>query len=442
MGDVPRVTDLIFHHEADQLPSHTPNVIPVLMYGSRPPARGTCSIGGPVRAAVRRLGAPVSRAGFDLLTIAMAVTAADTFVDKAEADDGWARNLRLFIPIADPQLWQPAVPLLQKALHFLSGDLWEIVLLPDGPRQLTSQNRGHITVMAGHDCVSLFSGGMDSGIGALNLLADGRRPLLISHAYRGDSEKQTLVRGYLPVEVSRFAAVANPVSFTGKKTDVQMRTRSFNFLAYGVLVGATLAQLRVTGRPTELFVPENGLIALNPPMTARRIGALSTRTTHPYFLALFQKILDTVDLPVRVENPYAFKTKGEMLSECLDQESLSILVSETVSCGKWKRTHQQCGKCVPCIIRRASFHAARIPDCTRYHVKGADLASVIRDANARDDLMAMTLAARKLPTEDVAKWVRQSGPLPLHRQSRDELLGVATRGMREVRNYLLSLGLL
>lgn len=159
MGGIPRVTDLIFHHEADQLRSQTANEIPVLMYGSRPPARGTCSIGGPVRAAVRRLGAPVSRTGFDLLTIAMAVTAADTFVDKAEADDGWARDLRLFIPIADPQLWQPAIPLLQKALHFLSGDLWEIILLPDGPRQLTSQNRGRITVMAGHDCVSLFSGG-------------------------------------------------------------------------------------------------------------------------------------------------------------------------------------------------------------------------------------------------------------------------------------------
>lgn len=126
---------------------------------------------------------------------------------------------------------------------------------------------------------------MDSGIGALNLLAEDRRPLLISHAYRGDSEKQIMVRDHLPVEVSRFAAVANPVSLTGRKTDVQMRTRSFNFLAYGALVGATLAQLRVTGTPVELFVPENGLIALNPPMTARRIGALSTRTTHPHFWA-------------------------------------------------------------------------------------------------------------------------------------------------------------
>lgn len=436
------MTDLIFHHEADQLRSSSTDGIPVLMYGSRPPSHGTCSIGGPVRAAVRRLGAPVSRTGFDLLTIAMAVTAADTFVDKAEADDGWARSLRLFVPIADPQRWQPAIALLEKALHFLSGDIWEIVLLPDGPRQLTSQNRGRITVMAGHDCVSLFSGGMDSGIGALNLLAEGRRPLLISHAYRGDSERQVKVRSHLPVEVSRFAAVAHPVSMTGRKTDVQMRTRSFNFLAYGALVGATLAQLRVTSIPVELFVPENGLIALNPPMTARRIGALSTRTTHPHFLGLFQQIMDTVGLPVRVQNPYSIQTKGEMLIGCLDQDNLKSLAAETVSCGKWKRSHQQCGKCVPCIIRRASFHAAGQPDGTEYNAKGMDLLMVSRDANARDDLMAMILAARRLSTQDVARWVRHSGPLPLDRQSRDDLFDVAARGMREVKNYLGSLGLL
>ncbi|AKS09106.1 Qat anti-phage system QueC-like protein QatC [Pseudomonas trivialis] len=436
------MTDLIFHHEFDQLPPRSPNVIPVLMYGSRPLAKGTCSIGGPVRTAVRRLGAPVSRVGFDLLTIAMAVTAADTFVDKAEADDGWARQLRLVIPLADPDLWYAAVPLLQKALHFLSGDIWTIELLPDGPRQSKSQNRGHITVLAGHDCVSLFSGGMDSGIGALDLLGKGRRPILISHSYRGDSEKQILVSSQLPVKVSRFAAVANPTSWLGTTLDVQMRTRSFNFLAYGTLVAATLAQLRVASTPVELFVPENGLIALNPPMTPRRIGALSTRTTHPHFLGLFQQILDTVGLPVVVKNPYALKTKGEMLLGCSDQISLSALATDTVSCGKWKRTHQQCGKCVPCIIRRASFHAAGMKDGTSYNPKGQNLQAVFNDEKARDDLMAMVLSSRRLPKTSVSQWVSNAGPLPLNRRDRDDLLGVAERGMGEVSAYLDSLGLI
>lgn len=436
------MTHLIFHHEAQQLPSPAEGIIPVLIYGSRPPARGTCSIAGPVRAAVRRLGAPVSRVGFDLLTIAMAVTAADTFVDKAAADDGWARTLRLTIPIADPDLWQPAIPLLQQTLHFLSGDIWELDLLPDGPRQLKAQNRGRITVLAGHDCVSLFSGGMDSAIGALNLLAEGHRPLLISHSYRGDKEKQVVVRDHLPIELSRFAAVAHPTSRLGTQADVQMRTRSFNFLAYGTLVGSTLGQLRVASTPVKLFVPENGLIALNPPMTRRRIGSLSTRTTHPHYLDLFQQVLNTVGLGVKVINPYALRTKGEMLRECADQATLKILAAKTVSCGKWKRTHMQCGKCVPCIIRRASFHAAGMEDTTHYNSRGSDLTSVINDEKARDDLMALILAARRLLHADAAKWVPLAGPLPTQRQERDVLIDVAKRGMGEVGGYLLSLGLL
>jgi len=47
----------------------------------------------------------------------------------------------------------------------------------------------------------------------------------------------------------------------------------------GALVAATLAQNNGKNRQVRLNIPENGLIAINPPLTNRRIGALSTRTT-------------------------------------------------------------------------------------------------------------------------------------------------------------------
>ena len=111
----------------------------------------------------------------------------------------------------------------------------------------------------------------------------------------------------------------------------------------------------------KLFVPENGFISLNAPLTPRRIGSLSTRTTHPYFFELMQSIFDSVGIRTSIVNPYQFKTKGEMLIECKNQGLLRDIVSHTVSCSKWKREKQQCGKCVPCIIRRASLLAASIP---------------------------------------------------------------------------------
>lgn len=436
------MTDLFFHHDAKSLPKPGQNRIPVLMYGRRPPGHGTACVGGPVLGSVQRLGIPANTTAFDLLTVALAVTAADTFVSKYESDDGWTRDLRLNIPLSDPECWASVVPLLENALHFLSGDQWHIEVTGSGREIPFPQKRGRLTNIAQHDSVSLFSGGLDSAIGVLDLIAQHRRPVLISHSYRGDAERQNFVWRKLPVQLARFSAVANPVSLLDRNNDVQMRTRSFNFLAFGALVAATMAERCIAPTPVDLFVPENGLIALNPPLTSRRIGALSTRTTHPYFLTMMQLVLDELNLPVRIVNPYAVQTKGEMLQHCQDPVTLNAIAEHTVSCGKWKRTNMQCGKCVPCLIRRASFHAAGFVDHTPYNPAGQNLAAVLGTDGARDDLMAMILAARRMPGTSTSRWVATSGPLPTDRAQRDALLRVADRGIAEVSAYLNHLNLL
>lgn len=443
------MTELIFHHEASRLPQAAPGVIPVLMYGAGPPGQGCGSIGGPVRTAVRRLGVGVPECAHDFLTIAMAVTAADTFVSRetaegqTEAADGWTRDLRLRIPLENPAPWQPIRPLLEEALRFLSADMWTLEFLSNGPCRPPPMRRGARIKLDGHDGACLFSGGLDSAIGVLDLLSAGRRPILVSHSYRGDAGMQERVWGQLPVDVSRFAANAHPTSDLGYTNDVQMRTRSFNFLAYGTLVAATLAQRGLVQEPAELILPENGLIALNPPLTARRIGALSTRTTHPHFLGLMRRLLDEVGLPVKITTtPYDLRTKGEMLQKCADQATLAQIAAKTVSCGKWKRTGRQCGKCVPCIIRRASFHAAGMRDLTPYEPDNQNLAAVLPRKEDADDLMALALAANRLATTDIARWVGRTGPLPRDTNMRQALLDVAHRGMSEVKDYLTSLGLI
>jgi hypothetical protein len=88
------------------------------------------------------------------------------------------------------------------------------------------------------------------------------------------------------------------------------------------------------------------------------------------------------------------------------------------------------------LIRRASFHAANWPDQTPYDNPGADLRQVLAEETKRDDLMAMILAAHRLPTTDVAAWVAKTGPLPLDDKARDALVDVVHRGMREVREFL------
>lgn len=352
------MTQLIFHHEHHHLPLANDNLLPVQLYGLSGQKRGDISIiGNSVIDKIRRLGVQIPVQIMDFLSIALAVTAADTFVQRENSEDGWTRQLSLRLPLNEPSRWISLKKELESALHFLSGDIWNFEFCNGGyapPEPYSKHSRFDLIKIKGIDCVSLFSGGLDSAIGAIDLLAKGRTPLLVSHAYKGDKSRQDQIAKKLNGHYSRFEINADPHIYQGI-TDITMRTRSLNFLAFAVL-GACAVQEVSQQEKIDIFVPENGFISLNAPLTSRRIGSLSTRTTHPHFIASMQNIFDLIGIPCQITNPYQFKTKGQMVSQCLNKKLLSEVVESTVSCSHWKRKNQQCGVCVPCIIRRASLY--------------------------------------------------------------------------------------
>ena len=81
-----------------------------------------------------------------------------------------------------------------------------------------------------------------------------------------------------------------------------------------------------------IHVPENGLISLNVPLDPTRLGALSTRTTHPFYMARFCDLLAGLGLPIRLENAYRFQTKGMMVTQCADDVLLKKEARHTMSC--------------------------------------------------------------------------------------------------------------
>ena len=73
---------------------------------------------------------------------------------------------------------------------------------------------------------------------------------------------------------------------------------------------------------------------------------------------MLQSVLDGLDVPVRLELPYQFKPKGQMLNECLNQPLLQQLAADSTSCGRFRTYNRKhCGRCVPCMIRKAAFIA-------------------------------------------------------------------------------------
>lgn len=431
------MTIVYVHPDLNELPAPTPGLIPVHLYGSRPDQKGTAALGWSLYNELARVNAPLDPVAFDFLSLSLAVTAADTFVSRDDAADGWARDIKLTVALNDQARWRPVLPLLARALNFLSGDIWTLKVISggDGPPAFRSRV-WHPIETATCDSACLFSGGLDSAIGVLDLCKQGRNPILVSHAYTHDASRQEEILPKLGNGLVRFGAQASPKGWLGRGNDVQMRTRSFNFLAMGVLMASCLMGPGVKRRT--LFVPENGLIALNPPLTPRRIGALSTRTTHPHYLDMVQRILNEVGISINLENPYAHLTKGEMMANCLEPARLAAIANRTVSCGKWKRRGEQCGRCVPCLIRRAAFHGAGMKDGTHYQAEGSNLQHFLNHGNDPDDLMAMLLASRQVPAMDFHKWVASTGPMPLAPVDRDGRVDAVRRGMIEVETFLRS----
>lgn len=437
------MTNFVFHHNPKKLPEYNDQCHPVQMYDKYIwNSFSSSSIARPLIEKIRDLGCRISKDSFDFLTIAMAVTAADTFSKREDAHNSWARELNIQLPLLYPEKWKPVSKKLEEALGYLTGDMWSLDFTDGGlapPSPKTSPKAvAKKKSLKGLDCVCLFSGGLDSAVGAIDLINGmSNKPLLVSHAYKGDASKQNQVESVLlNGKYSRLSFNADPhiISHLDGKTDITMRGRSFNFIAMAV-VGMSVVQKLNGNNIQNIIIPENGYISLNPPLTRRRIGSLSTRTTHPHFLTMIENILNSVGIGVTLKNPYQYKTKGEMIKECIDQKAIGAVIPYTVSCSNWHRKGIQCGRCVPCLIRRSAVYMSGFKIDSQYDSQ--NLAFILKGSNEKDDLLALVSAYTRLSNgKNKYSWVRESGPLPSNKDEIDKLVNVFDRGLKEVGVYL------
>ncbi|PME61951.1 hypothetical protein BCV33_21415 [Vibrio lentus] len=440
------MTNFYFHSDPSELPEYSENNHPVQIYNThKHDERKHSKASLALLDLVRDLGVNIDASAIDLITIATAVTAADTFEQRETAADAWSREMHLYVPVTNEHMWNTLSSRLSSILNFLSGDQWQFTFFETSmvmPKpKLTDKANAKLKTLKGLNSVCLFSGGLDSAVGAIDILNDKSdyKPLLVSHAYRGDGVKQENIKSLLQSSFGELSYSISPALMEGLKgkTDVSMRGRSFNFLAMAVLGIVALRNANDDPEISTIIVPENGYISINPPLTRRRIGSHSTRTTHPYFLNRLEDLLADAGFNVKFVNPYQFKTKGEMLAECKDQAAIAKAVPLSVSCSHWHRKHIQCGYCVPCLIRRSSVHHAKLNKDADYDSQ--NLKFVLKESKKRDDLQAIQTAIIRLSKSgDYRSWLRQSGSLPSDADVRTKLESTIQRGLKEVATFLKS----
>src|SRR5690606_21825621 len=102
---------------------------------------------------------------------------------------------------------------------------------------------------------------------------------------------------------------------TDEERENTQRTRSFLFLSLAALTARRVGFRKI------ISIAENGQFAIHLPLNPSRVGPFSTHTANPKFVDLakeiFIKLLSLDNLVI--ENPFLYKTKGEVVS-ILDKE--------------------------------------------------------------------------------------------------------------------------
>lgn len=382
----------------------------------------------------------VSGVNADFVRIALAVYAADHSVLRESKGSEWnQRSFELTVPVGEPKRWADNADSLTGLLGFLTGDVWSMTFvqssLPDAPTVMV-EDASLRTV--------LFSGGADSATGALvsaHALGPGETHNLLSHSSSGATgSSQRLVTAALNghfgsknsahhrIFLSRAEKRLDGTEFSQEPSS---RSRSLLFLALGLAVAGQ------SGGP--LWIPENGFASLNPPLGPERVGALSTRTTQPWFLWRVSSLLTDMEGHGWIVNPFEHATKGEMfrrVESILGADGASLYLSTTNSCSHTDQRYlgvpsgTHCGVCFGCIVRRASFQASGVVDKTWY--LSSESSQKVMDYVEKKSVMT---AMRDFVELGIEEAVIMAMPLPPGYLTRTAL-ELSQRGMSELEDFL------
>ena len=291
----------------------------------------------------------------DMLVVASAVLAADVAAKRGMRVD-INRDMRMTIPVVNIHAFTAQGTLLQRILHKLSDDRWDITFV-----RAPGEQESILPWPARSGKTLLFSGGLDSLAAAIMLLDENGagNVQLVSHRTGNTLTISTQNSLYEYLQQHYGADIPRiSVKTGGKDTDedkyptdtleVSQRTRSFLFLT----IAAVAARRR--GMSEIVMIAENGQMAIHVPLSSARIGAFSTHTAHPDFVSKVATFFSAImDYEIVIQNPFQYQTKAEVVAELAVNHQLAL--PRSMSCWKGHRVGGHCGFCIPCLIRRIAL---------------------------------------------------------------------------------------
>jgi hypothetical protein len=312
----------------------------------------------------------------DLLEVAGYVYAADRMTKRGRPDQveyhSWSRQFHFFIKVRDHKFWQrkSVGAMLNKLLTFVSGDIKYNFTFLEGGKDVGQgnlfDNKDISVEKQTNSAIALFSGGLDSLAGALELLnTTNKNLLLISHHSNNfvvthiQKNIFNLLNNDFPGRLQRFSFSCN---LHGERAvEETQRTRIFLYTAIAYSLIPLTSEKKIN-------VFENGMTSLNFYKRQDMMNARASRTTHPQTISLLQGFFSAVSSsPVTVSHPFFSYTKTDVFNVIKKYNKLNYLNS-TITCTKTFNVSNKvspsthCGECSQCIDRRFASYAADVED--------------------------------------------------------------------------------
>jgi 7-cyano-7-deazaguanine synthase in queuosine biosynthesis len=371
-----------------------------------------------------------------------------------------SRTIGLRVAVLDAEFWgQSEVrDVIHETVEFVSGDYWDIEFVRDASEYCRTNRFLPDPDEGVSPLVCLYSGGLDSAAGLVARMVESPgRPVLPVTVWHQPRQRQ-LVREQLKILGFRFGVPVDPlivkVAMMWKPLldrDLEentQRCRCFLFASLGAIAAIMHGQ-----RVVEVF--ESGIGAINLPLMAGMVGAMTTKSAHPKFLRLMSRLASLVaDGEVEFRLPFFDRTKGEVARN-LVKARLEELAYLTASCVHYPLRHsrqKQCGVCPACVFRRQAMAvagiaepegtykydflgspggASRIPSKRLLHLKAflMQVAS-LKDVCAGKPL-PRSVARHLVSTEVLADGYPREAVAALLARYRDEWMDIASDGDRK-----------
>lgn len=374
----------------------------------------------------------------DILYFTSIIYTIDKLIPRNDTFDNWCRDIDVTIPVSNTNIWESSKKELKEALDFLTSDNWNLSFSKI-KRPYFQKKKNLLPLNASIDSICLFSGGLDSLVGGINLADEMDNILFISHVDGVGASKEIQnpllekIKESYPhkyIEQSPFHV------FSNASNEDTTRGRSILFLGFAIFHAVNL-------NVNKIIAPENGVISINLPLTPSRTCSNSTKTMHPYFIKKFQKSLILMGINIEIDNPYLLKTKGEMLVESRNVDLIQQLATKTLSCSHggghtstWaNRNSLNCGYCIPCTIRRASIHkfSNSLDRCSDYGHRLMHDDINMNTHEKRLDLLALAYFLNKDMSRDE---IKREIKLMAKIDDIDEVTDMLLRGYAEIKQYI------